>query len=453
MFTRIINNIRSTVKFSFGLLIIVQGIANAQSLILNETHKTHIIGFNDPEIIQLPQEPSLADYERFALKNNPGIKAAYSHWQAAIEKVKVAKGLPYPRISFGYFLENVETAVGPQEYKIGLTQMIPWFGKLKLQGDIQALRAESEFQSLQNAINDLSYKLKNIYYDYYYLARSNDITKQNIDLVQYWEVVVQNKYKTAMVGYGDLIKTQIELIKLQDDLQTKQNKQQPLIANFRSLLNVDSIPYIYVADTLKCDSLMLSEAELEELIFQYNPQLKQLRLQKRVGDLSIRRAKLNYYPDLGIGIDYIATGEKKYTNSNTPVVDSGKDPLVFMVSLSVPLWWGKQKAEVNVARNLRRNAEEQINDIANILKAELSNIIFEMNDARRKVTLYQEQLIPKSLESLKVSEKEYISGKSDFFAMIDAQRIYLQLFLEHERSMVRYQKALAKLEKLVGRKI
>lgn len=452
MFTRIINNIRSTVKFSFGLLIIVQGIANAQSLILNETNKTHIIRFNDPEIIQLPQEPSLADYEHFALLNNPGIKAKYNRWQASINKITIVKALPYPRITFGYFLENIETAVGPQEYKIGLTQMIPWFGKLKLQGDIQALRAESEFQNLKSAVNNLSYRLKDIYYDYYYLVRTIDIIKQNIDLVQHWDAVVQNKYKTAVVGYGDLIKTQIELIKMQDDLQTLQDRQYPLLETFRTLLNIDNLQSIHVPKTLKCDPLILTQSEVETLILEYNPHLNRMKLQRDIGDLSIHRAKFNYYPDLGFGVDYIATGEK-YTSSGGPVIDSGKDPLVFMLSLSVPLWWGKQKAEVNVARNLKRNAEEQINDIENIFKAELSNILFEMDDARRKVTLYREQLIPKSIESLRVSEKEYISGKSDFLSMIDAQRMYLQLFLEHERSIVRYQKALAKLEKLIGRKI
>jgi len=349
-------------------------------------------------------------------------------------------------------LENIETAVGPQEYKIGLTQMIPWFGKLKLQGDIQALRAESEFQNLKSAVNNLSYRLKDIYYDYYYLVRTIDIIKQNIDLVQHWDAVVQNKYKTAVVGYGDLIKTQIELIKMQDDLQTLQDRQYPLLETFRTLLNIDNLQSIHVPKTLKCDSLILTQSEVETLILEYNPHLNRMKLQRDIGDLSIHRAKLNYYPDLGFGVDYIATGEK-YTSSGGPVIDSGKDPLVFMLSLSVPLWWGKQKAEVNVARNLKRNAEEQINDIENIFKAELSNILFEMDDARRKVTLYREQLIPKSIESLRVSEKEYISGKSDFLTMIDAQRMYLQLFLEHERSIVRYQKALAKLEKLIGRKI
>ena len=433
------------------ILLIANIFVDAQSLPLEVMQEKDVVKF-DPEIFQILQKPSLADYERFALKNNPGIKAAYSHWQAAIEKVKVAKGLPYPRISFGYFLENIETAVGPQEYKIGINQMIPWFGKLKLKGDIQALRAESELQNLQSVINDLTYQLKEVYYDYYYLEHSISITKQNIELIENWEVVLQNKYKSAMAGYPDLIKTQIELIKLNDDLLTLHEKRQPILENFRSLLNVDTLYTIHIIDTLTYDSNKLSPMEVEKLILQYNPLLIQLELQEEMSDLSIRRAKLNYYPDLGIGIDYIVTGDK-YMNSGVPVAESGKNPIVFMLSASIPLWWKKQGAEVKAAKYYKQSIEERLIEKENLFKLELKNILFEMDDARRKIDLYKERLIPKSVESLNVSERAYISGQSDFLDLIDAQRRNLQFQLNYEYSLVRYKKSYAKLEKLMGRKL
>jgi len=335
------------------ILLIANIFVNAQSLPLEVMQKKDVVKF-DPEIFQISQKPSLADYERFALKNNPGIKTAYNRWQATINRITVTRSLPYPKISFGYFLENIETAVGPQEYKIGINQMIPWFGKLKIQGNIQALRAESELQNLQSVINDLTYQLKEVYYDYYYLEHSISITKQNIELIENWEVVLQNKYKSAMAGYPDLIKTQIELIKLNDDLLTLREKRQPILEKFRSLLNVDTLYTIHIIDTLTYDSIKLSPMEVEKLILQYNPLLIQLELQGEMSDLSIRRAKLNCYPDLGIGIDYIVTGDK-YMNSGVPVAESGKDPIVFMLSASIPLWWKKQGAEVKAAKYYKQS--------------------------------------------------------------------------------------------------
>ena len=135
------------------------GNAREQSLAIEERNSLVAEGYEfDEKIIELPENPTLRDYQRFALQNNPAIKAIYARWQAAIEQIRVVKGLPDPKISFGYFLENIETAIGPQQFKIGLFQMIPWFGKLKLQGDIQALKADAEFQNLQIAVNDFLYQ-------------------------------------------------------------------------------------------------------------------------------------------------------------------------------------------------------------------------------------------------------------------------------------------------------
>ena len=73
----------------------------------------------------------LEDYIHAGLENNPSLKQAFKQWKSAEAKVGFAKGLPNPTISFGYFLESVETAAGPQETKIGIMQKIPWFGKRK----------------------------------------------------------------------------------------------------------------------------------------------------------------------------------------------------------------------------------------------------------------------------------------------------------------------------------
>ncbi|MCK5331724.1 MAG: TolC family protein, partial [Candidatus Marinimicrobia bacterium] len=72
---------------------------------------------------------------------------------------------------------------------------------------------------------------------------------------------------------------------------------------------------------------------------------------------------------------------------------------------------------------------------------------------QRKINLYSQRLIPKSIESLRATEAAYISEKLDFLNLVDAQRRYLQFLLESERSLVQYQKAYARLEYLAGREL
>lgn len=73
-----------------------------------------------------------------------------------------------------------------------------------------------------------------------------------------------------------------------------------------------------------------------------------------------------------------------------------------------------------------------------------------MDDARRKIELYGNELIPKSRESLGASEKAYISDKADFLTLIDAQRRLLQFKLEYEKAIVSYLTHEAILESFLG---
>ena len=57
---------------------------------------------------------SLQDYLQYAALNNAGLKAAFEQWKVAVEQVPQAESLPDPKFNYGYFIEEVETKIGPQ---------------------------------------------------------------------------------------------------------------------------------------------------------------------------------------------------------------------------------------------------------------------------------------------------------------------------------------------------
>ncbi|MEE9371057.1 MAG: hypothetical protein V3W45_06260, partial [Sedimentisphaerales bacterium] len=58
---------------------------------------------------------NLQDYLRYAALHNAGLKAAFERWKAAIEQIPQAESLPDPKFTYGYFINEVETRVGPQK--------------------------------------------------------------------------------------------------------------------------------------------------------------------------------------------------------------------------------------------------------------------------------------------------------------------------------------------------
>ncbi len=402
------------------------------------------IGFAPAMGSNSPKTLTLNDYVQIAQKNNVDIHAAFHRWKAAEERIIVAKGLPNPTLSFGYFLENVETAVGPQEYKIGVLQKFPWFGKRKTQGEIQSARTEILFQQLQAKRLTVIHAVKSTWYDYYYLMRAISITRQNYDLVLNWETVVRSKYMTARAGHPDLIKTQIERIQLEDKLKSLEAKQFPILEKFRSLLNDHDLADITVTDSLEFIPNEFSTDEIIRSAKKDNPGVLSAEQGINMNGKTLKRTKLNWYPDIGIGLDYIGTGSKVSS------AESGKDPLFFKVGLDLPIWFGKTKKSIQSAKLELDAATYHVESVINQLAVDIETTIFELENAERRVQLYKESLIPKSLESLSVTEKAYIADKVDLLTLIDAQRRHLAFTLNYEQALVQYLKSSSKLNTLTG---
>jgi hypothetical protein len=69
---------------------------------------------------------TLSEYLRYGALHSAGLKAAFEEWKAALEQTPQAKALPDPRLTYGYFTQEVETRVGPQlqrvSYRAGVLQ-------------------------------------------------------------------------------------------------------------------------------------------------------------------------------------------------------------------------------------------------------------------------------------------------------------------------------------------
>ena len=63
-------------------------------------------------VLNVHAQKELDGYLKLGAENNPGLKAKFAEYNAALEKVPQVGTLPDPTISFGYFITPVETRVG-----------------------------------------------------------------------------------------------------------------------------------------------------------------------------------------------------------------------------------------------------------------------------------------------------------------------------------------------------
>ncbi len=399
------------------------------------------------DLPELDENASLDDYVLYAMLNNPGLRAAFDRWKAALDQVGPAKTLPDPRFTYANYVREVETRVGAQEQKFGLAQTFPWFGKLDLQGDIALQAAHAEQQRYEAAKLDLKYRVKKIYYEYAYLAEAIEITKDNLTLLTYLEGVARTKYKSGAGLQSVVIKAQVELGKLEDRLYSLQDLMRPMVTKLNMALNRPSNMPLPVPESLPQEKFALVDDDLSSLLHENNPNLKAFDYMIDKEDLAIQLAEKNHFPDMTLGVDYIDTASRSDANP----IDNGKDPVVAMLSFNLPIWQKKYDAVTAEARAHRRAVMGEKKEKENFLIADLEMALFGLRDADRKIDLYRDTLLPKAEQNVKITELAFIADKATFLDLIDSQRILLGFQLEHKRALADRAQRVAEIEMLTGR--
>lgn len=403
----------------------------------------------DLDLTTLGEHATLSDYLTYAALNNPGLEAAFNLWRAAIEKVPQVRSLADPRFTYGYFIQEVETRVGPQRQNFAIVQTFPWFGKLSLKGDMALEAASAERERYEATKLKLFHRVKDAYYEYYYLGQAIDITKDNIRLLGDLEEVARNMYKTGSTPYAQIIKAQVELSKLEDRLSTLLDLEGPILAELNSALNRPYEAPLPWPETITEEKIAFSEEVVFAWLKESNPELKALGFLVEKEKVAINLAKTDSRPDITLGLQYVDTDDALMPGTR----ESGKDPVIGMVSINLPIWLGKYRAAEREATARHRAALEQRTERENELVALLKKALFRFHDAERKINLYRDTLIPKAEQSLGVANEAFRTGGADFLDLIDAERTLLEFSLSYERALADRAQALAQMEMLAGREI
>lgn len=391
----------------------------------------------------------LEDYLRLASERSPALRQAYYEWRAAEEKVGYAGSPPNPVLSYGRFLESVETRVGPQEWRLGLRQDYPWFGTLGARGDGAREAAKAARQKFESRRLRLFHEVKSAYSDLYYLGRELELTRENLQLLAFWESVARTRYEVGLEGHPDVMRAQVELGKLEDRLITLEDEVGPAGSRLRALLDLPADVIIPIPAVLEVEEIEVSRGGILRSIKSANPDLDYLRHVIGEAEAGVRLAGKSSYPNLSFGVDFIETGE----SVNLNVADSGKNAWAVGIGVELPIWFGKNRARKAEAEAARKRAEYNLIDRENSLIALADQVIFEHDDALRKLGLYRDGLIPKAEQSLNASYTAYKVGELDFLNVLDAQRQLLDFQLEKEKAVARLSVKQSEIEMICGRNI
>lgn len=392
----------------------------------------------------LTAQDDLNGYLKTAAENNPGLKARFSEYMAALEIVPQVKALPDPQVAFGYFIQPVETRVGPQQFKISISQMFPWIGTLKAKENLAIQAAKANLEAFEEAKSKLFNEIRSTYFNTYFNHKAIEITMENIGILNTFRKLANIKFESGLVSAVDEYRIEIEIGELENHLALLKDQKVVLEVMFNNLLNRDNNDPVLTPELLWNDNFPLTKQAALDLIKLLNHQLLGLDFQQAALLFRQEVATNMGKPSFMIGMGYTIVGKGENNMAGT-------DAFMFPnVGISIPLYRNKYKAMVQEVVFLAEAKENERANKANMLETLFENGWKEYLDANRRVDLFVSQL-NLAKKSARILETDYATGNKNFEEVLRMERKILKFNLELEKARTDKQAAIAFINYLMGK--
>jgi outer membrane protein TolC len=403
-------------------------------------------------------QDSLSYYLEDAALNNPGVKAKYLEYSAALEKVPQASSLPDPELQFGYFIKPMQLLMGNQVADIRLMQMFPWFGVLKAAKDEASKIAVAKFESFRDAKEELYFNVKSSYYQVYRTIYEIGIANKNLDILKSLEQIVLVKFSTGgagsssgsgMSGSGkndmvNLLRVQIEMRELENRIALLQDQLTTDKVSFNRYLNRVPSSEVFTGDSLTevpvpSDILTLADSLVN------HPMVKMFEAESEANASKLAMITRMGYPMIGLGLNYSIVKKR----DGVPPMMNGNDMIMPMISVTLPIYRKKYKAMRHEAEFMRDAATVSAENVTNNLRVNFQETMQNLNDAGRRVKLYTEQtlLANKSVQLLITS---FSANGTDFEEVLRMEQQLLDYQFKKVEAVVDKNTSISQLIYLTG---
>lgn len=378
---------------------------------------------------------------------NPEYAAMRTEADAATQRVYPAGAFPDP--VFRMELQNITNAgsdaspsvlpskVGSTKYT--LMQSLPFWGKRDLRRDAAVADAEQAQGRAETTWAELAAGIKTAYARYYATVRTEELTREILDLLVRLERIAQVRYANGLAPQQDVIRAQVELTTMRSDLVVLESDREGVRATLNALLARKATAALAIPERLRPvpPPAKLEPEALAERLRERNPQLFTEDARIRAAEKNRELAYRNRYPDFTVGVSPIQMGSRV-------------NEWELMVEVSIPLQQESRRRGESESELMLSAARARKEAAAARLAGELYENVAGLEAARRIETLITTSLLPQAQATLEAALVGYETGKVDFATLLDAQRQIRKSRQDRLKAQADAQMRLAAIERLLG---
>ena len=388
----------------------------------------------------------LSDLLAEAEKNNPQIEAARHGWEAAKQVPTQVSTLPDPQFTlqhlsvgsprpFAGYTNSDFAYIG-----LGVSQDIPYPGKLRLKSEIAKREADVSQQQIESVRRTVIAELKATYFRLAYLSKTLMILEHDGELLKEVQQAADARYRSGMGTQQDLLQAQLQQTKLLREIAMHHLQVGKLEAQIKQLLNrPQDSPDIEPTDLVETP-LVQTYAELLAAAEVQNPEIASAKKMIEKQSLQVDLARKDFYPDFNVQYMWQRTDPTQF-----------RAYYMLSVGVRVPIYRGrKQRPELAQAEAEKLRAGSELQAQSQQVAAELRAQYVLVQQTSELLKIHREGLAPQSRSEFQAALATYQTNKQDFQALLAAFLDVLRLDEEYWQNVAEYETSIARLEQITG---
>lgn len=394
-----------------------------------------------------PGQPvKLAELLTEAERNNPRIQAARNGWDAAKQVPSQVSTLPDPEVMVQHMsvgsprpfsgYTNSEMA----NIALGVSQEIPYPGKLHLRGEIAGKEADIWQQQYESVLRAILADVKAKYFRLSYLAKRLAILRNDGQLLKPIEQSAEARFRQGMGSQQDVLQAQLEQTRLLREITATQMEAGTTQAKLKLLLNRSQSSAEIEVMQLPETSVAYTYEQMLEAAKSNNPDIAGgQRMVERQG-LQVELAHKDFYPDFNVTYTWLRPDPFQY-----------RARYELSVGVRIPIYRGRRQqpelaqAELEKSR-ARSELDAQSQEVASGIREQF--VIAEKSADLLKI--YREGLLPQARAELQAGMAAFQAGREDFQALLASFLDVVKIDEEYWQTLSEHETALAEIEKTTG---
>ena len=388
----------------------------------------------------------LADLLAEAERSNPQIQSARHGWDSMKQVPTQVSTLPDPQ----FVLQHMSVG-SPRPFAgytnsdfayvgLGVSQDLPYPGKLRLRGEIARKDAEVTQQKYESVLRTVQSEVKATFFQLSYLSKRQATLEGDGQLLEQIEQAAEARYRNGLGSQQEVLQSQLERTKLLREITMNQLEVGKVQAEMKQILNrQQSSPDIEIADLSETTSAytydqLLAAAKLN------NPEIAGAQKMIEKQGLHVELAKKDFYPDFNL----------QYMWQRT---DPARFRAYYSVTLGVriPIYRGRrQQPELAQAEADQNQAKSDFETQTQQIAFQLRQQFLSAEKSGELLKIYRDGLMPQARAELEAGMASYQSNRQDFQALLASFLDVLKFDEEYWQTISEHETAWAQIEQITG---